>query len=63
MGQGIFIADESGQFSPTRAITIAPGPGPGTSDMIAGSAGLTLQQPYLGICFRRGAANLWIVAR
>lgn len=60
-GQVLFIADESGLCSPDRPITIAVGAN--TNDTIAGQPGLLLTEPYQGLGFRRGAANLWIIAR
>lgn len=61
LGQVLFIADESGACSPDRPITISTGPG--TNDTIAGQTGVLMTDPYQGIGFRRGAANVWIIAR
>lgn len=61
MGQLLFVADETGQCSPERAITISVGSG--TSDTIAGQTAIQITDAYQGIGFRRGAANVWIVAR
>ncbi|UMY16673.1 hypothetical protein MMB17_18600 [Methylobacterium organophilum] len=60
MGQTLFIADESGACSETRPITVQAGAG--TGDSIAGQASLQITNPYQGLGFRRGAANLWILA-
>lgn len=61
IGQVLFIADESGQCSVDRPITVAVGAG--TSDTIGGQAAIQITDAYQGIGFRRGAANLWIIAR
>ncbi len=61
LGQVLFIADGSGQCSTTRPITIAVGVGSG--DSIAGASAIQLSDAYLDIGFRRGAANVWIIAR
>lgn len=61
LGQVLFIADESGQCSPDRPILIVVGAG--SNDTIAGQGGIQLTDPYQGIGLRRGAANIWIIAR
>jgi hypothetical protein len=68
IGQVLFIADESGQCSEGRRITIIPGTG--TGDTIAGLLdsngqpdGFQIADAYNGIGLRRGAANVWIIAR
>ncbi|MCJ2112975.1 hypothetical protein MKK64_17480 [Methylobacterium sp. E-025] len=61
LGQVLFIADESGQCSVDRPITIAAGVG--TGDSIAGQPAIQLTDAYQGLGFRRGAANVWIIAR
>lgn len=61
LGQSLFIADESGQCSVSRAITITVGPG--TNDTIAGEPSIQITDRYQGIGLRRGAANVWIIAR
>ncbi|GJE27937.1 hypothetical protein [Methylobacterium organophilum] len=58
LGQVLFIADESGACSETLPITIQAG----TGDSIAGQASVQITNPYQGLGFRRGAANLWIRA-
>ncbi|UMY19146.1 hypothetical protein MMB17_07555 [Methylobacterium organophilum] len=60
LGQVLFIADESGACSETLPITIQVGPG--TGDSIAGQTSIQITNPYQGLGFRRGAANLWILA-
>lgn len=61
IAQVLFIADESGQCSADRPITITVGAG--TSDTIGGQVAIQITDAYQGIGFRRGAANLWIIAR
>lgn len=61
MGQVLFIADESGQCSVDRPIIITVGAG--TNDTIAGNTSEQLSNAYQGLGFRRGAANVWIIAR
>lgn len=61
VGQTLFIADESGSCSDTRRITIKVGAG--TSDLIGGQDKIDLGDPYIGVSLRRGAANVWLVAR
>jgi hypothetical protein len=61
IGQVLFIADESGQCSADRPITIAAGAG--TGDTIAGQTAILLTDAYQGLGFRRGASNVWIIAR
>lgn len=61
IGQVLFIADESGQCSVDRPITIAVGAG--TNDTIAGQTAIQITDAYQGLGFRRGAANVWIIAR
>jgi len=60
-GQVLFIADESGQCSVDRPITITIGAG--TNDTIAGELTQPLTNAYQGLGLRRGAANVWIIAR
>ena len=61
LGQVLFIADESGQCSVSKIITIVPTPGSG--DSIAGQPAIQITDAYQGISLRRGAANVWIIAR
>lgn len=61
MGQVLFIADESGQCSVDRPITVTTGAG--TNDTIAGQVAIQITDAYQGLGFRRGAANVWIIAR
>lgn len=61
LGQVLFIADESGQCAVGREITIAVGVG--TGDTIAGLTAIQIADAFNGIGLRRGAANVWIIAR
>jgi hypothetical protein len=61
LGQVLFIADESGQCSVDRPITISVTAG--TGDTIAGQQAIQITDAYQGIGLRRGAANVWIIAR
>ncbi|SFG88162.1 hypothetical protein SAMN05192565_1151 [Methylobacterium gossipiicola] len=61
IGQVLFIADESGQCSVDRPITVTTGAG--TNDTIAGQVAIQITDAYQGLGFRRGAANVWIIAR
>lgn len=60
-GQVLFIADESGNCAFDRPITIMVGTG--TGDTIAGQPAIQITDAYQGLGFRRGAANVWIIAR
>ena len=61
LGEVLFIADECGACSPDRPIYLIPQGQ--TNDTIAGEPGYTMSNRYQGIGLRRGAANVWILAR
>jgi hypothetical protein len=57
-GQTVTVADETGNCSDTRRITVSVS----GSDAIGTQTSFDISSPYLGVSFRSNGANLWTLA-